>query len=290
MPTYLCHGFRWHRRDIRIFVIVNNLEDATPDWLVGRTSSAQILGQFASAFDFLPKQTPTPRPAAAAAASPADATKSAALHRDDDFSLPPPRVPASEDNVLANEWSPVKLLEEYDLEETASAARPYAYVADYAVRVDLSADVADEMAKYEAMATRRGGGWFEKLRDQLQAGAAIRWYVVVCADEERAAPDEDPDDEDLDDEDPDAEDSDDESTTPTRELPRRQFPQTASMAADGPAPGSGRSRDGSKSRQDDGQQPEFLGEDPFKASAHQGLRHKLSTKGLRRLFSKKGGP
>jgi exonuclease III len=31
-------------------------------------------------------------------------------------------------------------------------------------------------------------GWFEKLRDQLQKGADIGWYVVVCGDEERAAP------------------------------------------------------------------------------------------------------
>ncbi|KND87862.1 hypothetical protein TOPH_07493 [Tolypocladium ophioglossoides CBS 100239] len=276
MPTYLCHGFRWHRRDIRIFVIVNNLEDAAPDWLVGRTSSAMILGQFANAFDFLPKQTPAPQPAA----GPAEAKK-AALHRDDDFSLPPPRVPASDDNVLANEWSPVKLLEEYDLEETASAARPYAYVADYAVRVDLSANVADEMAKYEAMAKQRGGTWLEKLRDQLQAGAAIQWYVVVCADEERAAPEEDLDNED----------SDDEPSTPTREFPMRQDVQTTSITADRPATGSGRSRDGGNAKQDDGQQPEleFLNEDPFKANPQHGLRHKLSTKGLRRLFSKKDG-
>ncbi|POR39352.1 Uncharacterized protein TPAR_00457 [Tolypocladium paradoxum] len=276
MPTYLCHGFRWHRRDIRIFVIVNNLDDAAPDWLVGRTSSAQILGQFANAFDFLPKQPPAPQPTAA----PAEGS-SAALHRDDDFSAPPPRVPACDDNVLANEWSPVKLLEEYDAEETASAARPYAYVADYAVRVDLGASVAEEMAKYEAMAKQRGGSWFEKLRDQLQAGAAIQWYVVVCADEERAAPGEDLDDES----------SDEGPPTPTRELSMRQFLQTTSAATDWPPTGSVRSRDGAKSKPDDGRQPEFLSEDPFKASPQQGLRHKLSTKGLRRLLvAPRAGP
>jgi hypothetical protein len=31
-------------------------------------------------------------------------------------------------------------------------------------------------------------GWLEKLRDGLQAGCEIGWYVVVCGDEERAPP------------------------------------------------------------------------------------------------------
>ena len=283
MPTYLCHGFRWHRRDIRIFVIVNNLEDATPDWLVGRTTSALILGQFAKAFDFLPKQILPPQGTAPLLAE--EGHEAAALHRDDDFSVPPPRVPARDDNVLANEWSSVKLLEEYDLEETASAARPYAYVSDYVVRVDLGASVADEMAKYEAVARQREGDWFEKLRDRVQAGATIQWYVVVCADEERAAPDEDLDEDAYD------ESSDEEPPTPTmRELPLRQFLQTTAIdAAERPASGPEGSRDAGKTKPDDVQLPGFLSEDPFKSSQQHGLRHKLSTKGLRRLFSKKEG-
>jgi hypothetical protein len=32
-------------------------------------------------------------------------------------------------------------------------------------------------------------GWFEKLRDQLAKTESIGWYVVVCGDEERTAPD-----------------------------------------------------------------------------------------------------
>ena len=47
-------------------------------------------------------------------------------------------------------------------------------------------------------------GWFEKLRDGLQEGTDIGWFVVVCGDEERASPDievgttsEDTDEEDV---------------------------------------------------------------------------------------------
>jgi exonuclease III len=47
-------------------------------------------------------------------------------------------------------------------------------------------------------------GWFEKLRDGLQKGADIGWFVVVCGDEERASPEieigttsEDTEEEDL---------------------------------------------------------------------------------------------
>ena len=102
-------------------------------------------------------------------------------------------------------------------------SRPHAYVADCVVRVKLGVAVMDEMARYEerlragwaAMGTGGssshhhyygdegptttrsskkssgsgggggGGGWLERLRDQLQRGADIRWYVVVCGDEDR---------------------------------------------------------------------------------------------------------
>lgn len=191
MPTYLCHGFRWHRRGIRIFVIVNNLDDVAPDWIVGRTSASLILQEFRNAYDFLPS-----RPLAAATAT--EEGKRKMQHQDDDLSLPPSRVPASEDEVLMHDWSSVKLLEEYDLEETTRASRPYAYVADHVVRVDLGANVAKEMAEYQTMAEERSDGWFEKLRDKLQATEDIQWYVVVCADGERAVPEEELDDDDTD--------------------------------------------------------------------------------------------
>jgi hypothetical protein len=125
----------------------------------------------------------------------------------------------SEDELKVQDWSVVKLLEEYDPLRLDEASRPYAYVADYAVRIDLSASIFDEIARYEERVradrdppiTGRsdegtpgqskkkdgkkpqqgsGAGWFEKLRDQLQRGEQIRWYVVVNGDEVRDWPDE----------------------------------------------------------------------------------------------------
>jgi hypothetical protein len=119
-----------------------------------------------------------------------------------------------------NDWSMVKLVEQYDPDDLESVSQPYAYVADYIVDVSLSASIAEEMVKYEvksresqvsfspgsgtpAMADVGNGGdtsgrnditgsnrlgWFERLRDGLQKGEDIGWYVVVCGDEERRPP------------------------------------------------------------------------------------------------------
>ncbi|KAF7546886.1 hypothetical protein G7Z17_g8100 [Cylindrodendrum hubeiense] len=204
MPTYLCHGFRWHRRDIRIFVILNDLEDAASNWLIGPATSSAILSQLHTSFDFLPEPPPPPTPAK----KPRPSTASGASrepqpqHHDDDFTVPPSRVAESKDAVLMHSWSAVKLLEEFDPDDTKLPSRPYAYVADYVVRIDLSANVVDEMAKYRM---RRQDEWFSRLRDELQKGEDIRWYVVVCGDDVRDVPagsdDEDGEDNQKDDDD-----------------------------------------------------------------------------------------
>ncbi|KAM0420598.1 hypothetical protein ACHAPT_011645 [Fusarium lateritium] len=194
MPTYLCHGFRWHRRDIRIYVIIHDLEDAASNWIIGPATSSSILDQLYTSYDFLPEVAP---PQQEADVSINKAKKG--QHLDDDLSLPPSRVPPEHDGVLMHSWSAVKLLEEFDPEETMAPCRPYAYVADHVVRIDLSVDVAGEMAKYyDKMAG--DDGWIVKLRDELQKGEPVRWYVVVCGDEVREVPggsdDEEDDEED----------------------------------------------------------------------------------------------
>ena len=123
-----------------------------------------------------------------------------------------------------NDWSVVKLLEQYDPQDMYSVSQPYAYVADHIVEVTLGVSMADEMCKYETKVKAEEGllspsipgtpgspamgedigspgisardlrrksrrlGWFEKLRDQLQKDGDIGWFVVVCGDEERESP------------------------------------------------------------------------------------------------------
>ncbi|KAH7261361.1 uncharacterized protein BKA55DRAFT_686931 [Fusarium redolens] len=187
MPTYLCHGFRWHRRDIRIFVILNDLEDAAPNWVLAPASSYCILDQLHAKYDFLPELSPPTTPTQKSVSAKNANIKKQFDHVDDDHALPTSRVPDAEDAVLMHSWSPVKLLEEFDVDEMVTACRPYAYVADYVVRVDLSVDVAGQMAKYyDKMAGE--DGWIVKLRNELQKGEPVRWYVVVCGDDVREVP------------------------------------------------------------------------------------------------------
>ena len=235
MPTYLCHGFRWQRKSVRVYVILQNIDDASPEWIIPAKTSQSILQSFYEVFEFLPYCSPK-RSRYAAARDPEtdddDRSQSRARGRGRSESLgttqsrsvsrarqqyPLPPLPlaaddasstASEDDFSAQSWSAIKLLEEYDPRDLTAVSRPYAYVADYAVRVDLSCSIVDEIARYEqlqlqsqhpaiAIPSRKepqgsGSGWFEDLRDQLQAGEEIRWYVVVNDDEVRDCADEEP--------------------------------------------------------------------------------------------------
>lgn len=166
-----------------------------------RTPSASTRARSTSTRDSSPPPM-TPRPATAR--YPPPASHSAFMR------APPPRP------LTFNDWSAVKLVEQYDPEDY-SVSQPYAYVADYIVPVSLGASIAEEMARYEAKMRSEevpdspvsaadspaasmvdGGGmgqgrkarpgWFEKLRDGLQAGGEIGWFVVLCGDEERRVP------------------------------------------------------------------------------------------------------
>ncbi|KAI0161054.1 hypothetical protein GGR52DRAFT_157905 [Hypoxylon sp. FL1284] len=54
MPTYLCHGFRWHRRSIRYFIVIQNVDDGASEWVVTPGSCDALLDHFYELFDFLP--------------------------------------------------------------------------------------------------------------------------------------------------------------------------------------------------------------------------------------------
>ncbi|KAK3318407.1 hypothetical protein B0H66DRAFT_236454 [Apodospora peruviana] len=290
MPTYLCHGFRWHRRSIRVYVVVQNLDDASPEWIIPAKSSQCFLESFYNLFEFLPYHVPPSRssggwssraPPSAGGSdddnnsisntaayntnsrtgrsrsrsqhsagtrsrtqqrsrsqSQSQAQSRSRTRRPSNSQPPPPPLPGTEDvneistigvsnngrredDITSQDWSVVKLVEEYDPMNLDEVSRPHAYVADYVVRVDLSVSIADEIQRYEerlrsggvdgrdnpAMApgqpsdeanrkksssTSKKQGWLEKLRDQLQRGEDIRWYVVVNGDEVRDWPDEPP--------------------------------------------------------------------------------------------------
>ena len=52
MPVYIVHGFRWPRRSIRHHIILNNIDDAAPEYIVAPQTSASLLESFR---DFYPK-------------------------------------------------------------------------------------------------------------------------------------------------------------------------------------------------------------------------------------------
>ncbi|KAH9861837.1 hypothetical protein J1614_011590 [Plenodomus biglobosus] len=46
MPTWLVHGFRWPRAQIRIHIILQNLDDAAPEWLMAPATTACMIKNF----------------------------------------------------------------------------------------------------------------------------------------------------------------------------------------------------------------------------------------------------
>jgi hypothetical protein len=278
MPTYLVHGFRWQRANIRIHIILHDLDDAAPEWVIAPATSVTLLNSFYSLYDFLPPSNPPP--ASYPLPSPTEkivtregntqpktltkkkgsiaslgslgrksrpvrlegtakgtngnghhvtaSSEAEASRKTSDTTSASQDLKTKKQSF--NDWSVVKFLEQYDLNDLSSTSQPYAYVGDYMVEVKLGASVNEEIAKYEArqraeeaplnspaspaspgtpgtpnigasgdlsspgLSARdirrksRRLGWFEKLRDGLQKGADIGWFVVVCGDEERASP------------------------------------------------------------------------------------------------------
>lgn len=385
MPTYLVHGFRWHRSAIRIHIALYNLDDAAAEWIVAPATSITLLNSFYTLYDFLPPSSPPPlgawggngvvRPASANCSgggaqpllskpqssfdgvpvgrgigimedgvaevdghadtsvpphppavktrhesdvtvpitngvangtapgqskaepipqspvppkalakgknksmsslrgfgrrrterppdlpdlpvggfgnyavvaqngnanglattpnSTRDRSTSTDIKRPStastDYSRPSRRgsdvVSATRKKPAFNDWSVVKLVEQFDPNELRMGSQPYAYVADHMIEVKLGTSITEETAKYEAKMredveprpmspltppthSRSGSGfglngelsarelrrksrranWFEKLRDQLQSEEQVGWFVVVCGDEERTCP------------------------------------------------------------------------------------------------------
>lgn len=149
MPTYLVHGFRWPRAAIRIHIILFDLEDAAAEWIVAPASAITLLNSFYTLYDFLPPSQPPMGSAASSNVSsprlavpplPNNGITNPRGRRSNDSGKIPPKF---------NDWSVVKLLEQYNPDDESCASQPYAYVADYMVPVVLSVDIGAEMAAYE---------------------------------------------------------------------------------------------------------------------------------------------
>ncbi|EOA85016.1 hypothetical protein ACJQWK_06870 [Exserohilum turcicum] len=46
MPTWLVHGFRWPRAQVRIHIILQNIDDAAPEWLMAPATVAAMTTNF----------------------------------------------------------------------------------------------------------------------------------------------------------------------------------------------------------------------------------------------------
>jgi hypothetical protein len=46
MPTWLVYGFRWPRAQVRIHIILQNLDDAAPEWLMAPATSTCLIEDF----------------------------------------------------------------------------------------------------------------------------------------------------------------------------------------------------------------------------------------------------
>ena len=81
----------------------------------------------------------------------------------------------------------LRFVEQYDANDTSAEAvsQPYAYVADIVQEIQLGVDIDDIRGKGVEQA--RWASLME-LRDKLAPEEKVAWYVVVCGDEERAAP------------------------------------------------------------------------------------------------------
>ena len=58
MPVYLVHGFRWPRASIRYHIILNNIDDAAPEYIVIPKTSEALLESFQEKWPEIMKPLP----------------------------------------------------------------------------------------------------------------------------------------------------------------------------------------------------------------------------------------
>lgn len=58
MPVYLLHGFRWPRQSIRVHIILNNIDDASPEYIILPSTTAALLQNFDKLYPHLTHALP----------------------------------------------------------------------------------------------------------------------------------------------------------------------------------------------------------------------------------------
>ena len=61
MPVYLVHGFRWDRVPIRHHIILNNVEDAAPEYLQNPDTTVAVVNSLRTKYPEIMKAVPTIR-------------------------------------------------------------------------------------------------------------------------------------------------------------------------------------------------------------------------------------
>ncbi|KZM26166.1 hypothetical protein ST47_g2713 [Ascochyta rabiei] len=61
MPTWLVHGFRWPRAQVRIHTILQNLDDVAPEWVMAPATQACLTDNFKQQWPDIMARLPTLR-------------------------------------------------------------------------------------------------------------------------------------------------------------------------------------------------------------------------------------
>lgn len=167
--------------------MVNDIDDAAPDWIIAPASAEAILRTMAEKYPFVPFG-----PGWRNEQGQQDGEGEAGTGDTIPGGKPLPDVLAPDpESSLSIFDAPVRLFEgySYDQDSVDVATAPFAYVADYAVEVTGGVNVEEEMRKYAEVPKKGEEGWFEKLMVGLRVFGedtfGVGWYVVVCEDEER---------------------------------------------------------------------------------------------------------
>ncbi|KAF4123786.1 hypothetical protein GMORB2_5502 [Geosmithia morbida] len=184
MPAYFLHGFRWGRPSIRRFVERSGLPASKAEWLIGDHAGADVIMELMREYKYIPERS-IPLPT-----EPGHNQAPEWQMRQESYILPEPHMSPDEDpRVNSHAWTGLKLMEEYDGRGTEQEPpRPYAFVANYVVRVDLDTSTEIEFYKFNRCPLSTSSAWLSRLRSALQPKEPVRWYIVNCAEGPKIPP------------------------------------------------------------------------------------------------------